>query len=308
MWLTITRTFKEALHNFIRNGWLTVATVVVLIMSLYVVSTVYITTFIVNENLKNVQDKLSVSVYFKADTTEKTIEDAKDFFQKNSDVGDVVYVSKEQALENFKKYNANNEELMQSLEEIGENPLWPSLVVTANDSQKYEDIVGYVKSSPYREEISQINFDKTKDAIDKLNSIVKTTERTGITLIFIFSLIAVLITFNTIRVTIYAHKKEIGIMRLVGASNSYIRLPFIFEGFAYGLGSAIISMVILFLTLRFAPSFIFINVSGPISISSHDLLAFYWHNFFIILAIEAGMGIVLGVFSSLIAMRKYLKT
>lgn len=302
MWLTISRTFKEATKNFMRNGWLTLATISVLIMSLYVVAILYVTTFTVNDILKTVQDKLSVSVYFKAETTEKTIDEAREYFQKNGDVKEVEYVSKEQALEDFKKYNADDEEIMQSLEEIGENPLWASLAVKANNPEKYEAIVSYAETSPYRGEISRINYGKTKEAIDNLNGIVNAINRTGITLGLIFSLIAILITFNTIRVTIYSHKKEIEIMRLVGASNSYIRLPFVFEGMIYGLGSAIISMIVLFLTLRFLVPFVSTRI--PVE----NLVAFYWHNFFIIFAIEAGMGIILGVFSSLIAMRKYLKT
>lgn len=302
MWLTISRTFKEALHNFARNGWLTVATILVLLMSIYVVSILYVTTYTVNDILNNVQDKLNVSVYFKNDTTEKVINDAKSYFQKNSDVKEVVFISKEKAFEDFKKYNANDPDIMQSLEEIGENPLWSSLVVKANDSEKYESIVGYIETSPYRDEISRINYNKTKEAIDKLNGIVKTINRTGVALGIIFSLIAILITFNTIRVTIYAHKKEIEIMRLVGASNSYIRLPFVFEGMIYGLGSAIISMIILFFTLRFLTPFV------STMIPTQNLVAFYGHNFFQIFGLQAGLGIVLGVFSSLIAMRKYLRT
>ena len=248
------------------------------------------------------QNKLSVSVYFKADTTEKVINDAKDYFQKNTAVKDVIYVSKEQAFADFKRYNANDPDIMQSLDEIGENPLWSSLVVRAINSENYESIVGYIETSPFRDEISRINYAKTKEAIDKLNSIVKTINRTGMAMGLIFSLIAILITFNTIRVTIYAHKKEIEIKRLVGASNSYIRLPFIFEGLIYGLGSAIISMIILFITLRFLTPFV------STMIPTENLVVFYWHNFITIFGLQAGMGIILGVFSSLIAMRKYLKT
>ena len=191
---------------------------------------------------------------------------------------------------------------MQSLEEIGENPLWSSLVIKANNPEQYEAIVGYVEASPYTAEISRINFNKTKEAIDKLNSIVKTIDRTGIALGLILALISILITFNTIRITIYAHKKEIEIKRLVGASNSYIRLPFVFEGLIYGLGSAIISTIILFFTLRFLTPYV------STMIPTQNLVAFYWHNFPIIFGLQAGMGVVLGVFSSLIAMGKYLKT
>jgi len=301
MWLTISRTFKEAWKNATRNGWLALATISVMVMSLFLVAILYVSTFTVNDILNTVQEKLSVSVYFKFDTTEKTIMDAKEYFKKNVNVSEVEYISRDKALEDFKKNNANDPEIMQSLEEIGENPLWSSLVVRANDSERYEEIVGYIESSAYREDISRINYGKTKETINRLNGIVKTIEKVGIALGVIFSLIAILITFNTIRVTIYAYKKEIEVKRLVGASNSYIRLPFVFEGIIYGLISALISMLILFLILRFLTPFI------SKMIPTQNLVSFYWSNFLIIFGIQFGLGIILGVFGSLIAMRRYLK-
>jgi len=301
MFLAIKRTFKESLKSASRNIWLTLATFLVLVLSLYFISIVYVATFSVSGVMENVQDQLSVSVYFKSDTTEKEIMDAKDDFQKNGDVKLVEYVSKEQALEDFKKNNANDSDIIQSLEEIGENPLWSLLSIKAHDAEKYEGIVSYVESSAHREKITRINYAKTKEAISRLNGIVRMIERVGLTVGGILSLIAIVITFNTIRVSIYARKKEIAVMRLVGASNTYIRLPFIFEGLLHGLVSAITAMLLIFLTIRFLIPFV------SKSISVENVMNFYLSHIFIIFAIQVGLGIILGVLSSLIAMRKYLK-
>jgi len=301
MRLTISRTLKEAWKNATRNGWLTVATLSVMVMALFVIAVLLFSFLSLKRDLRSAQDKLSVSVYFKTETTEKTIQDAKDYFQKNSDVREVEYVSREKALEDFKKENADNQEVMQSLEEIGDNPLWASLIIRAYDAEKYESIASYAESSPYREEISRVNYGRIKEAINRLSGVIRVIERIGVALGIIFSIIAILNVFNTIRVTIYAHKKEIEVMRLVGASNSYIRLPFIFEGLIYGLSSALISMLLLFLSVYFLVPFLSKNVQ------TESLNSFFWQNALLIFGIQIGIAVILGIFSSLIAMRRYLK-
>ena len=144
MILTISRTFKEALTNFFRNSWLTVDSVSVLIMSLFVVSVIYVLTLTVNGILMNIQEKVNVSVYFKSDTEETVILSAQKELQNLSEVGSVNYISRDQALENFKRDNAEEPVILQSLEEIGENPLLSSLVIKAKNPEDYQIIMDYV--------------------------------------------------------------------------------------------------------------------------------------------------------------------
>ena len=125
--------------------------------------------------------------------------------------------------------------------------------------------------------------------------------KVGLTLGIVFVFIGILITFNAIRLTMYAHKQEFEIMRLVGASNIYIRMPFVFEGIFYGVGSSISVMLALFVTSKFL---------APItqgSISGGDIMDFYLHNFFIISLLLVVSGVVLGTVSAIIAIRRYLK-
>ena len=302
MFLTIGRTFKEGLKGFVRNNWLSLATVGVLAMSLYVVSILYVVTYTANNILKNIENRVNISVYFKQDFPENDILAAKDELQKFSlEIKSIDYVSKEQALENFKRDNADEPVIIQSLEEIGDNPLLPSLVIKANQQDQYEQISKALSESAYMENISRINYGKNKEVIDRLNSIILTIRRTGIALGIIFAAIAILITFNTIRMTIYTQRKEIEVKRLVGASNFFIRLPFIFEGILYGTIASIVSMAVLFVTLRFVTPY----VSSVIP--TENLVNFYIGRFFIIFGIQFGAGILLGIVSSWIAMRKYLK-
>lgn len=302
MFLAIGRTFKEALKNLFRNVWLSLATVSILILSLYVVSVLYVVTHSVDNILKDVQSKVNVSVYFKPGVGEDVIFAAKNDLEKNGLVKSVEYVSRDAALDNFKRDNADEPIILQSLEEIGENPLLASLVIRSHNPDQYQGISDYVKNeASYKDDISRINYGRNKEIIDKLNSIIGTIRRIGISLGIIFAAISILTTFNTIRITIYAQRREIEVMRLVGASNTFIRLPFVFEGILYGVVASLVSMLILFITLKFVTPY----VSSVVP--SENLVEFYKTNFLVILGIQLAVGAVLGVVSSAIAMRKYLK-
>lgn len=304
MILAIKRTLKEAFSNFFRNSWLSVATVCILIMSLYIMSVLYVVTFTANNILKNVQDKVNVSVYFKTDVPEEKIMEIKNELAGYSEIKSIDYVSRDKALEDFKQINADEPRILKSLEEIGDNPLPASLIIKAGSSDQYQGIVDKINGNAgLKDNIDWINYerDKNKDIVERLNSIVGTIRKVGAIIGMIFALIAVLMTFNAIRITIYAHRKEIEIMRLVGASNTYIRLPFIFEGILYGIVASVISMLLLLITIKFVTPY----VSSVIP--RENLMGFYTSHFWLILGMQIAIGAVIGIFSSLIAMRKYLK-
>lgn len=302
MFLTIGRTFKEALRGFMRNGWLAIATISVLVLSLYVIGVSFVVATTADGILKDIQGKVNISIYFKSDVSEERMMEAKKTLEGFNEIRSVEYVSKDSALEKFKKDNANQKTIMQSLEVIGENPLLASLVVKANDSQQYQAIVDYVNKSEFGSDISNVNYDKYKEKIDKLNGMIVAIRRVGIAMGILFSVIALLITFNTIRITIYTHKQEIEIMRLVGASNLFIRLPFIFEGMLYGIMSSVLSMLILFMSVKFLTPY----VSSSIPVS--NLISVYFGNFWILLGGQIILGSLLGIIGSLLAMSRYLKT
>jgi len=301
MFLTITRTFKEAIKNFIRNGWLSIATVSILIMLLYILSVFFIITSIVNDVLKETQDKVDISISFQSDISEQSILEVKNELEKFSEIKSVTYVSKEQALENFKKSSTLRPIILQTLDVLGSNPLLNALVIKANDVNQYQLISEYIKKAPFNNKVSRTNYDEHKDAINKLNYIIAVIKKIGTALGLFFTIISLLITFNAIRITIYTHKQEVEIMRLVGASNSFIRMPFIFEGVIYGVVSSIFSMLILFISIKFITPY----VSSVVPTS--NLVGFYLSNFWSLLGGQILFGSLLGVIGSIIAMQKYLK-
>ncbi len=301
MLLVIGRTIKESFINFWRNGWLSIASVSVLTLSLYVVGALLVILLVSNTILKGVESRINVSVYFKPDITEDRIMTVKTELEKFSEVKSVEYVSKDKALEDFKKNNAGEPVIIQSLDEIGGNPLLASLVVKANSPDQYQSIAEYIGKADYENDISRINYAKNKVIIDKLNDIIGQAKKVGTAVALVFAAVSVLIIFNTIRITIYIHKSEIEVMRLVGASNFFIRMPFLFEGIIYGVVSSLLATILLLISIKLVNPYI------PSSTVSRSLISFYLSNFWFVLGVQMLFGVALGLVSSWVAMRKYLK-
>jgi cell division transport system permease protein len=299
--LKLWRTLKEAFQNFVRNGWLSVATISILTISLYLISLTFMIGITANLILKNVQGKINISIYFKPNIEESEILSIKDRIQNYKEIKSVEYVSKDNALTEFKNEFSNNSSIMSALSEVDGNPLLASLVIKANDANQYDTINQAIENSDFRDEINRVNYEENKDIVNNLNKMVDFSKEIGMILGLIFVLIAVLITFNTIRITIYSHKQEFEIERLVGASNLYIRMPFIFEGILYGVSASIVSSIMLLITAKLVSSYV------QKAIAQGNLMSVYLSNFWPIFGMLLLLGVFLGVISSFIAIRRYLK-
>lgn len=299
--LKLWRTFKEGFKNFYRNGWLSFATISILTLSLYVVSIVIMLGITANLLLKNVQDKVNVSVYFNPDVNEQQIIQIKSELEKYKEIKSISYVSKDQALDEFLSGGGDNSAISQALQEIGSNPLLSSLVIKANSPDQYELITTAIRDSSFSDKVSRVNYEKNKTIIDRLNNVIGLAKKAGLALGAIFVAISILITFNTIRITIYSHKQEFEIMSLVGASRMYVRMPFVFEGIFYGLSASVASIILILVTAKFASPLVQGTIPG-------GLVPLYFEHFFAISGSLLIFGITLGIVSSFIAIRRYLKT
>jgi len=298
--LKLWRTFKEGVKNFYRNGWLSFATVSIMTISLYIMSLTVLIAVGSGSAVRGVQEKINISIYFNPEVSEKKIIEIKDNLAGYQEVKSIEYISKNQALDEFLAGN-NDPSITQALEEIGENPLLSSLVIQAQSPEQYEIIAQAIEQSNFRDDVSRINYEKNKAAIGRLADFINFVEKIGFILGSIFIVVAVLITFNTIRITIYSHKQEFEIMRLVGASNTYVRMPHVFEGIFYGIASAIIVLILLFITFQF------IAPATQNIVSREVLVSFYFQYFGIMAIFLLFSGMALGMVSGYIAIRRYLK-
>lgn len=300
--LKLWRTFKEGMQNFRRNGWLSFATVSILTLSLFIVSLSALLGLTTHYVLQNMRDKVTVTVSFNPDVSEDRILQIRDELSKyKKEIASVEYVSREDALNNFLAESGNDPVIAQAVEEIGENPLLAALVIKAVTPEDYDVIVQQIQSSTFQSDISRINYAKNKKIFERLDRINQATKQTGLMLGGVFIFIAILITFNTIRITIYSHRQEFEIMRLVGASNLYVRMPFIFEGMLYGITAAVVTAIALFGIAHF------ISPLTVGAIPQGNFMNLYLDYFLVTFAGLLFLGIGLGVISSFIAIRRYLK-
>lgn len=301
MLINFKRTIKSGLKSFWRNGWLSTATISIMVLTLLVITTLLMLNLVASAVLKNLQEKIDVSVYFKLEANEEDILVVKSQLEKLSEVERVDYVSREEALTKFKERHKDNPYLIQSLQELGENPLEASLNIKAREASQYEAISNFLEGIYYSNIIDKVDYRQNKEVIEKLANIIANIKIAGLSLSGILVLIVILVTFNAIRLAIYSSREEIKIMKLVGANNWFVRGPFIVEGVLYGIVSSLITLGILY------PIFYFVSpkISGFLPIE--DFFVYFQTNFWALLLLLLGIGIVLGVVSSFLAVRKYLK-
>lgn len=300
--LKLWRTFKEGWQNFRRNGWLSFATVSILTLSLFIVGLSTLLGLTTHYMLQNMREKVSVNISFNPDVPEQRMLEIRDELSKyKREIASVEYVSRDAALETFLAENQNNLAVTQAIEEIGENPLLPSLVIKAVQPEYFQVIVNQIERSTFQSDISRINYDKNRKIFNNLERNNKSIQKVGLILGLAFIFIAVLITFNTIRITIYSHRQEFEIMRLVGASNIYVRMPFVFEGIFYGITAAITTTIVLF------GAAYFISPLTQGALPQGNFMGLYIQFLLPMILGLLLLGIFLGVLSSSIAIRRYLK-
>lgn len=290
--------------SFWRNGWVSLAAILVVVITLFTIGSLVFFKGGLDAILAQLKDKVDITVYFKPDATEEDILTIQTAVSKLSETREVEYITKEQALENFKERNKNNALLMQSLEELGDNPLGASLNIKAKEISQYESIANFLNSNMESGEgsrIDKINYFENKRVIERLSVLTDTAQRFGLIISLVLAGIAILVTFNTIRLAIYSSREEIEVMRLVGASNKFASGPFIVEGVMYGAVSAIITMIIFF------PVTLWLGTLTENFLSGMNIYNYYIQNFGQIFVILLIVGVVICSISSFIAIRRYLK-
>ncbi|OHA50345.1 MAG: hypothetical protein A3A80_00635 [Candidatus Terrybacteria bacterium RIFCSPLOWO2_01_FULL_44_24] len=298
--LTFFRIIRTGFLSFWRNRWLSLATVLILIVSLSILTSLVMVSVVTNTVVADIRAKVDVSAYFLPETSEEDILKIKEDLAQYPNIAQVQYISREEALIKFRQLHANNAVILQSLDEIGDNPLEASLNIKASEASAYKAIAGFLESK-YSDLLDKVNYRETASLINRLFSITETIKRVGLAASAVLLFIAFLVTFNTVRLAIFSMRDEISVMRLVGASNFFIRGPFLVEGILGGLFASVITFALFFgLTYFLSPS-----VSN--FLSGLDLFKYYYSNALQIFALQLGVGIAVGTFSSTIAIRRYLK-
>ncbi len=302
-WTNLKRVFRAGSVNVMRNSFVSLASIFVMTMTLVIIGSLMFLNTLVGEFVNYVKDKVDINVYFVTSADEQAIRDFQSLLQNIPEVSYVTYTSRDQALQDFKTRHENDQLTLQALDELNDNPFGASLAIKAKDPSQYQLIAQFLQDhmndtngNPF---IDSVNYAENKTVIDQLENVTRYVQRFGWFTILIFATASILITFNTIRLAIYTAREEISVMRLVGASNTYIRGPFVIEGTLYGIVSGMLSLVILF-PLAWL-------LRHPIQLMfGSDIFANYLTTFPLYLLVLVASGAFLGAISSYLAVRKYL--
>lgn len=296
--------FSESLKGFARNLSTALGSIVTIFLSLMIIGIFLIGGFVVDNIVNSVESKVSITAYIADDASESDIQSLQNEIKSMSGVSTVSFTTKDQALENFKNSMTSNPEIVDQLD--GENPLPASIEVELSEAQQVEDVADQILNNSTFQKICDNSSDPSdslkygQKTVEKLFTVTNYIRYVGIALVALLIFIAFVFINNTIRLSILARRKEIAIMRLVGASNNFIRGPFLMEGALHAIIGAALAVVVLELLRNLAmPRFQTALPWLPIDIAGSSFLFIY-----VILFVS---GLVIGLLGSTLAMRRYLK-
>jgi cell division transport system permease protein len=304
--ISFIRVLRNALRNFQRNIWLSIATTVIMTLTLLMMSALYFINVLGSEVLRDIEQKVDLSAVFQEGTSQSQIQIIANDIAAREDVEEVRVVTSEEALEIFRRRHADDPFIEESLRELEDNPLLASVFVVATQPRFYENIARQLESEKYVPHIESVNFENSRTVIDRLITVMTGVRNAGLITTIILASLAILIMFNTIRLAIYSFREEIDIMRLVGASNWFIRGPFVAEAIFVALLSVIISSLILYPLLDAASPqiqrFFFSDQASPFNVYTYAV-----RNWTTVIGLQLALAVGLAAFSSVFAIRRYLR-
>lgn len=295
---------REAFKGFVRNRATALGSVITIFLSLLVLGVFGIGAVVVDNVVQSVESKVSITAYIADDAKEKSIQKVEDYIEGLDGVASVSFTTKDEALEKFKTSMTSNPDIVEQLD--GENPLPASIEVELSEAQEVTDIANKIAENEDFQKVCDNPDDPSESlkygqkTVDKLFALTNYVRYIGIALIALLMFIALIFILNNIRLSILARRKEIAIMRLVGASNNFIRGPFSVEGMLHALVGAALAIGCLQLVRAFAmPQLSSALPWLPINVDGGTYLIIY-----LVLLLT---GLVLGLIGSAWAMGRYLK-
>lgn len=292
-----------AWQSFWRNIWLSVVTITIIVLTFISINFLIVVNIVTDAAIDIVKDKIDISVYFRPDVTEPQVSEVQTYLTSLTQVKEINYVSQQEALEKFSQQHRQDLVIIESLEELGSNPIGATLQIKAGDIKDYPIIIEILNNSKYNNLILDKNFDDHKIYISKIKDFSDNFRKIGLFTSGIFIIIALLIVFNTIRVAIYTHREEIGVMKLVGATNWFIRSPFLLEAIFYGIIACVIAIIIVYPMLNFIQP----QVNNFFLSEKFNIVDYFNQNFWQVFGLELLIIILLNIIASSIAIRRYLK-
>ena len=304
MFTSFKRVLKFGWQGFARNKGLSFQVIFIMGVAVFLITSLFLAKGTAEFLMTEVQKHVDLSVYFKEDVTEEEVLQVKEgLSQFSEEVQAIDYVSKEMAHIIFQEDHKSDILWLEALEEIEGNPFPASLNIRADNPVHYAKISDFLETSDFSNFIGRISYNQVKNqrAIERLFDLNTALKVGGIIFILVVGILIILITSNIIKLTIVARKEELTTMRLVGASNWFVKGPFVAQSILYGVFA-----VVLINLLFFGGLYLF-NTNIQTWLLRFDLLGYFKINFLSIFLFQFSFVVLLGIFSSLVAVRKYSK-
>jgi len=294
----IGRSIQNAGKSILRNFSLSMASITCSIITLILVSIGMLLSYNINNITKNIENELTIVIFMDKDITTEELNKTKEDLNNIDNVKHVIFKSKEEIKNNMANENDTFNKIISTWEE-GENPLQDSFIIEVKDIKDINETATTIKNM---EKVSLVKYGET--TVNDLIKVFSAVKKITIGLVVGLILVTAFLINNTIKITIFSRKREIDIMRLVGTSNIVIKLPFFIEGFFIGLIGSLVPVLITIFGYSYAYNALnTVNLSNIMNIltlvSPSEVI--YKVSLFLIL-----IGTVIGAFSSVKAVRKYL--
>lgn len=284
---------KEVYTSFKRNIWMTLASIFTVVLSLFILGFFSIVILNLNKMADTLESQVQISVYLKDDLSQEEIDETKENLSKIEGLQDIKFITREEAMENFKERLGDQQFLLDALDDT--NPLPDSFSLTVTSPQQVKTIADTAAALDSVESASY-----SQDIINHLFNLTHLIRLIGVALIILLTGAAIFIISNTIRLTVFARRKEIAIMKYVGATDWFIRWPFLLEGICLGFIGGGLATIFLYI------------VYNQVTQEIYEAMAFFplipQHPFinYISLAILVA-GIIIGALGSTISLKRFLK-
>jgi len=305
MLINFTRIIKFGWQNFFRNIWLSIVTIIIIILTLISITGLLIFNILTDNTLEAIKNKTDIYIDIKSETTTDEINQLVNSLSPVPHIKQVKYVSADENLQIFLNTYANNSLVSEAVKTLENNPFKASLLLKVDEIESFPIILEALSDEKYANflEINSDDFTQAKNLVTKISEYSQKIKKAGFIISLFFVLVAILIVFNAIQISIYDRREEISIMRLVGAANYFIKGPFYFEGIIYSFISMIILLIIIYPLILFVQPYL----NSFFSEYSTNLISQVNENFLKIFGIELIVAITINIVSTSIAMKKYLR-
>lgn len=302
-YVSFIRALKFAVQHSVRNIWLAVVTVFILFLTLLSITMSIGMKLMADEAVASVKERVAVNVYLKPDVLEEQARDLASTIAALPEVQEVRSISREDALAAFRAETSTNPVIQETLDLLGENPLGGTIVIHAVDIDAYGEILKVLDRPEYADLVQDRDFEESQAVITKLGDVTDKLRTVGLIVSGMFIVIAFLVIHTTLRIAIYSYREEIGIMKLVGASNWFVRAPYIIETLLYAIVASLATILVMSLFVGVIAPYVNNFFAGY----DFNLVEFFQSHMFAFFAIPLIAGMVIAGFSGTVAVSRYLK-